>query len=313
MYFQQACYLWLEELVQRGSSPRTIETYRAVTTEVIARIGGQRQVDEVTRVDVTDALASYRVRPDGRNGADAVRSPSSVALFHAVLRSFFNWAVVVGYISRSPMLSVRAPKTPTRVPKALTLEQCQLLIEAAAASGFPSRDELLVRLAITSGARLSELATVELGDILPDSRQPGELLLHGKGNRERIVPFPAALTETLHSYLLERGEVLERCSRSTSRLFVAARPRRSDPGLSAAGIGEVFDSLLLRTGLKAAGVRVHVTRHSFATHVLNSGAAELFEVKEILGHSSLATTQMYLRADRRKLANAIQNNPLSKI
>lgn len=310
---QHACDLWLEELVQRGSSLRTIGTYRAVTTEVIARIGGERQVDEVTRADVTDVLASYRVRPDGRNGAAAVRSPSSVALFHAVLRSFFNWAAVVGYVSRSPMLSVRAPKTPMRVPRALTLEQCQLLIDAAGSSGFPSRDELLVRLAFTSGARLSELASVDLGDFIPDSRQPGELLLHGKGNRERLVPFPAALSETLHTYLRDRGELLERCSRSTSRLFVSARPRRSDPALSAVGIGEVFDSLLLRTGLKAAGVRVHVTRHSFASHVLNSGAAELFEVKEILGHSSLATTQMYLRVDRRKLSNAIQDNPLSKL
>jgi site-specific recombinase XerD len=81
--------------------------------------------------------------------------------------------------------------------------------------------------------------------------------------------------------------------------------------LSGDGLGQLFDELVRRVGLKAPGVRVHMARHSFATHLLTSGAAGLVEVKELLGHTSVATTQIYLKIDPARLAAGVEANPLN--
>jgi integrase/recombinase XerD len=310
---EKALQVWIDELAARGCSRRTLQTYNAMLSEGIMSIGSEKLVADVSRADVAAAMSEYRNRVDLRNQADRPRSPSSVVLFHAVLRSFFNWATAAGWVTSSPVTTIRAPKAPARVPKALTVVQCDAVVAASKQTRFPERDELLVRMAFGTGARLRELAVLRVEDLLPDVVAPTEVLFHGKGARERLVPFPSSYAELLTTYLKARSERLIRADTTSDRLFISQRTRTAGIALSAEGMGEVFETLMTRAGVKSPGIRAHVTRHSFATHLLTSGAADLFDVKELLGHSSVATTQVYLRADRRKLSAAIQRNPLVRI
>lgn len=309
---------WLSELSIRGASEKTAVSYRQFTDEALATVAqfhakplSELLLSDIDRDAVLATLARYRTRPDGRTGAPSQRATSSVASFYTALRSLLNWAVSCGKLPSSPAATVKPPKTPVRIPKALPVEGCAKLVDVSRQSRFPSRDELAVRMALSMGLRLAELASLTLDSFSPSLSSPSHLVVRGKGDKERTVPVPTAVAACLESYLPVRTARLESMGSSTRALFISSRRSASGAHLTPAGLGQVFDALCTSAGVKAPGVRAHAARHSFATHALSSGSCDLMEVKELLGHASVATTQGYLKVDPARLAAGVESSPMS--
>jgi integrase/recombinase XerD len=308
---------WLTELRVRSSSPRTISRYRAVTDEAFTTFTARHHssfdeltIDDVTRDDVVAAIAAYRFRGDGRSGVAVERSGASVAAFDVALRSFFTWCVETDKLVRSPMTALRAPRKPVRIPRAMSIDECHDLLDVAGDSRWSERDRLIVLLAMTMGLRLSELAGLSPTQFFPSLDDPQQLRVLGKGDKERLVPIPDAVRSALLAYLPTRDARLAAGARA-SKLLLSQRARNGCQDITVAGVGQVFDRVLAGADLKQPGRRAHVLRHSFATHMLTSGAADLLTTQTLLGHESVATTQIYLKVDPGQLVAGIENNPLA--
>ena len=306
---------WLAELSTSGASPHTISRYRRDLTEALALMASRHRVkparlalSAIDRDDVVAALASYQTRPDKRSGAARPRSASSLATYFAGLKAFFAWCVFTERLVVSPAAKVRPPKTPGRVPKAMTAQECHGLLAAASSSKTPERDHLALLLALTAGLRLSEIASLTTASFI-GAPSPTHLRVRGKGDKERIVPLTDRLVEALDAYLSVRSALLAGASSMTDALMLSSAP--GSAALSSDGLGQAFDALVRRAGLKVPGRRVHACRHSFATHVLGAGA-DILSVSELLGHASVATTQIYLKVDPARLAAAVEANPLAQ-
>jgi integrase/recombinase XerD len=311
---------WLAELQVSGVSKNTIALYRAHLGEALASISnsvgfpsGDLELEQITRDSVIAALTAYRARPDKRAGAKKERSGASVASFFSACRSFLNWCVTTEKLVANPAISIKPPKVPGRVPKALAVDACSRLLETARASSAPERDTLVVLLALTAGLRLSEIASLRPEDFSPSTAAPTHIKFKGKGDKERVVPVPQVLRDALTAYLPVRELRLEQAGLPCASLALSTATRNGSCALTADGLGQRFDTLVRTAGLKAPGIRVHMARHSFATHLLNSGSSDLIEVKELLGHASVATTQVYLKVDPVKLAAGVEANPLAHL
>jgi site-specific recombinase XerD len=190
------------------------------------------------------------------------------------------------------------------------MQDCQLLIDSSTKTNNPERDTLLYKFGLTMGLRLSEISNIKLSNFSPSINNPEQLNVIGKGDKERIIPVPDSVKKSLQEYLSARNTILQGVEHD--HLFLSSRAGIVSD-LTTDGIGQVFDAVLKLAGIKQPGLRVHMTRHSFATHMLNSNSSDLLGVKELLGHSSVATTQVYLKVDPLKLAKSINDNPLNQL
>ena len=312
--------LWLAELETQGCSTKTIALYRSHAGEALETIAAQSskakaglELEMIDRDGIVKAVSAYRARPDRRSGEQASREGASVSSFFGAMRSFLSWCVETERLQRSPALTIKPPKIPARVPKALPLEVCRAVIEAADRTRQPERDGLAVRLAMMAGLRLSEIAGLQLNSFHPNIASPTHVRAIGKGNKERSVPLAPAVIEALARYLPARDEIARRCQ-VESDLLLLGRPRSGVArGLTRDGLGQMFDQVVIAAGAKSPGIRAHMARHSFATHLLSSGVADIMEVKELLGHASVATTQVYLKVDPTRLTQSVQRSPLAAL
>jgi site-specific recombinase XerD len=320
MYAAEARNLWLGELSTNGASVWTLRNYRTATERML-RVFAERRgatTPEVTlgavdRDDIVAALAAYAEEVDPLTGATKRRAQSSLATYATAMRAFFSWCVETEKLYRSPMARVKRPKTPLRVPKAMGAEQCRRLLDAATTSRASERDTLMLLMGLTMGMRLSEIAAVRSGDLHPSAAAPTHLRIIGKGNKERLVPVPKVVRDALTAWLPVREAQLVRRGATAETLFISQR-RRADGTMDATRytVGEVFERLLVVAGLQQRGRRVHVARHSFATLVLEAGT-DILTVAELLGHASVATTQVYLRANPEQMMAAVEANPLTQL
>ena len=309
--------LWLAELRTAGASPYTLRNYTAATDHALAAIAAARGLlpsglvlEDLGRDDVVVALDAYTTWTD-RHGRVRRRAASTRVGHFTALHSFFSWCVRTEKLPRDPMASVKAPRPPVRVPRAMGEDECRALLEEARRSSCPERDTLAVTMALTMGLRLAELAAVAPEDLLPSPAGATHLRVVGKGDKERVVPVPAVVRAALAAYLPVRAAQLARRRATASTLLLSQRCRAGDMGASRELVGQLFDRLLRSAGLKRPGRRVHAARHSFATHVLASGA-DVVAVSELLGHASVSTTQIYLKVDPARLAAAVEGSPLAR-
>ncbi len=305
--------VWLAELSTRGCSVNTIDLYKRNMKEFNTFVAKEIKdeslsIELLTREQIVLALSSYRERSDKRTGKLSTRSGQSVMSYYTTLKSFLNWCDQSDALTSNPIKSVKAPKVAKRVPKALSLQDCQLLLDFSGKTNNPERDTLLYKFGLTMGLRLSEISNIKLGDFSPSVSSPEQLKVIGKGDKERVVPIPDSVKHSLVNYLPVRENGL--MGVKNDFLFITSKTG-STSALSTDGIGQVFDTVLKLAGIKQPGLRVHMTRHSFATHLLNSNSSDLMGVKELLGHSSVATTQVYLKVDPLKLAKSVNDNPLN--
>lgn len=218
------------------------------------------------------------------SGATARRHLSS-------LRGLFRDLVDRGHLRHNPAIEVRPPKQPLALPKTLSKEDAARLVEAPQGEGADvARDRALLELFYSSGLRLAELHGLDAAAFESDL---SEVRVTGKGSKTRIVPVGRKAREALRAWLRRRSELAAAGERA---LFVSSRGSR----LSRGSIQQRLRHWARRAGL---GVRVypHRLRHSFATHMLEE-SGDLRAVQELLGHASIATTQVYTHLDFAHLA-----------
>ena len=210
---------------------------------------------------------------------------TTVARKVAAVRSLFNFMVGEGIIKANPIQDVRSPKVGKALPKPISISQVRLLLEQPRklATSEATRDRAMLELLYASGMRVSELVSLNLGDV---DLENGYVRCLGKGHKERVIPIYEQAALTVKEYI--EGTRLQLVRKSDEKaLFVNARGER----LTRQGLWQI-----LKGYAKAANLEVEITphtlRHSFATHMLNGGA-DLRSVQELLGHANISTTQVY--------------------
>lgn len=212
-------------------------------------------------------------------------APLSVRRRLWALSSFFGFLQDMGYLAGNPAKRLPLPKLAQHVPVTLTEQEAQRLLQAASRPWH----RCLVVLLLSTGLRRSEVAQIALEDLDLEHRQ---LLVHGKGAKERVVPLADQAVAAIGEYLPHRAQT------QSHRLFVS---QRGEP-LSGRAICRMLQRSLAEAGLAGRGITPHKLRHTFATHLIRSGA-DIRTVQELLGHADIGTTARYLHSDvRTKLA-----------
>lgn len=227
---------------------------------------------------------------------------SSVARKLAGLRSYFRFLIRQDILSSSPAASIANPRQDTRHPTTLNVDQALQLMEASREPDPRSlRDMALVELLYGSGLRISEALGVDMFDV--DLKQ-GLVRVTGKGNKERLAPMTEAAVQRMRAYLEHRGAFGPRADERA--VFLGLRGKR----LHRREAGRILDKVVELAGL-SQHISPHVLRHSFATHLLESGA-DLRSVQELLGHARLSTTQRYTHLDLARIVQVYdQAHPLA--
>ena len=275
---------WLETLEhQRRLSPHTLANYsRAVG--VLFELKEKTALRDLDAQQIRRFVA--RLHATGLSGR-------TLALTLSAWRVLYRWLARHRGFAANPVQGVRAPKSPRPLPKALSVEQVQRLLEAPAAeTPKAARDRAMFELLYSSGLRLAELVALDAEDGRLDLKQ-AEVTVTGKGAKTRTIPVGGRAREALRAWLKERALMAAPGERA---LFVGARGRRIAPGT----VQSRLRAWAKRQGLGAA-VHPHMLRHSFASHVLQS-SQDLRAVQEMLGHASISTTQVYTHLDFQALA-----------
>jgi integrase/recombinase XerD len=219
-------------------------------------------------------------------------APPSVARHVASLKMFFRFLVLDGFLDRNTAALLHRPSLWERVPHVLSDRQVDELLKAPTpADRHFRRDRAVLEMLYATGARASEAAALRLADIELDDRY---CRCHGKGNKDRLVPFSTRALTALRDYLSMERPILAEHSTS-SRLFLS----RTGKAMDRVDLWRLLKKYTRRLGWSNA-VSPHTLRHSFATHMLAEGA-DLRIIQELLGHASIATTQHYLRVDASRL------------
>jgi len=291
---REALDRFLSELTaQRRASAHTVAAYRREIERVLDRAG--RPGAPVPPAAWTAVLLG-RVQ---RELWAAKLAPASVARALAAWRSFSKFCVRRGVLDADPCAVLPAPRLPKRLPRTLPAEALNAALDRIAGDASASRDRALLELAYSSGLRLSELVGVNLGDV---DRGAHVVRVRGKGRKERIVPVGDAAFAALDRYL-DATRVERVAAPAAEALFRGPRGRLS---------GRTVQRIVRRRLAEVAGglgVTPHALRHSFASHLLDRGA-DLRAIQELLGHASLATTQVYTHVSRGRLRKAyVQAHP----
>ncbi|KQQ11285.1 site-specific tyrosine recombinase XerD [Rathayibacter sp. Leaf296] len=266
--------------VERGLSAHTIAAYRRDLELYLGRLDelGVGDLAELRRSDVGDFASWLAARP-GRPLA-----ASSRARILSSVRGLHRFALEEGLVVDDVAHDVVPPKLPTTLPKAITVEQMSALLEASRGEELAQmRDRALLELLYATGARISEAVDLTVDDVL----DADVVRLTGKGSKQRMVPLGRYAREAVDDYLVRARPELSRRGRATPALFLGVRGGR----LSRQSAWLVIRAVAEKAGLDRE-ISPHTFRHSFATHLL-AGGADVRVVQELLGHASVATTQIY--------------------
>lgn len=267
---------------ERNVAVNTITAYRDDLESFVGFLSNdyfsmERARIELARVDHL-TIRAYLAHLSRRKLARA-----SVARHLSALRSFFKYLMREGIVEANPARTVATPKREKHLPSVMQTSDVALLVEQPDASvALGIRDRAWIELLYASGLRISELVGIDLDDIELRARL---VKVHGKGSKERIVPFGSKAGDAIAAYLPIRGELCH--DPDEQALFVNYRGAR----ITTRSVRRLFDGYLRKASLRA-GISPHTMRHSFATHLLNAGA-DLRGIQELLGHASLSTTQKY--------------------
>ncbi|MFI7589347.1 site-specific tyrosine recombinase XerD [Spongisporangium articulatum] len=272
--------------VERGLSANTLAAYRRDLRRYLAFLAarGVSSAGAVTEALVAEFLASIRTGEDG----GAPLSATSAARTVVAVRGFHRFLVLEGRTPHDPAGQVQPPAAPKRLPKAISVADVERLLVATKAPETPAglRDRALLELLYGCGARISEAVGLAVDDL---DRTDGLVRLHGKGDKQRIVPVGSFALAAVEAYLVRGRPALAARGSGSAWLFLNAR---GGP-LSRQSAWAVLAGAADRADL-AGRVSPHTLRHSFATHLLEGGA-DVRVVQELLGHASVTTTQLYTK------------------
>ena len=269
-------------LVEKNASPNTLDGYLtdiAQFQEFLTRSGhavesSAIQIEKIDRLAVRSFMGYLYEK---KYSATTMRRKLST------LSSFFRFLCREGYVKNNVANTVPAPRMQNKLPAYFSVDDMFRLLQLPQGEGFlPVRDRALLELFYSCGLRISELVGLTVENTNLDSRTVKVL---GKGGKERLLPLGRQCVEALKTYLNARMDKTQKSG--TDQLFLNHR----GAGITVRGVRKVVDKYI-KQGNFAGGVSPHSIRHSFATHLLEGGA-DLRSIQELLGHSSLSTTQKY--------------------
>lgn len=279
--------------LERGRSPHTVAAYRRDLERYLAHLAarGITEPAAIGEADVAAFVAAVRAPADGTPGVSA----SSAARMLSSVRGWHRFLLDEGITTTNAAAEQRPPKQPKRLPKAISIAEVERLLEACGGDDpIALRDRALLELLYATGARVSEAVDLAVDDVLTGEGADdgasgvGEAVrLFGKGRKQRIVPLGRYAREALDAYLVRARPVLAPRGAATPALFLGARGAK----LSRQSAWLIIRDAAARASLTAE-ISPHTLRHSFATHLLEGGA-DVRVVQELLGHASVATTQLY--------------------
>ncbi|MFB5661567.1 site-specific tyrosine recombinase XerD [Alteribacillus sp. HJP-4] len=271
--------------VEKGLSDNTLRSYNRDLTQYIKFLTAQN-IKEVSEIDRTHILQYlYELKDSGRSASTLARNISS-------LRAFHQFLLREQRSTKDPSELIEIPRGEKKLPDILTPKEVEKLLEAAdGVNSFDRRNKAMLELMYATGLRVSELCSLEKGDI---HLQMGFVHCTGKGSKERIVPLGKIAGEAIERYIHKARPQLMK-NRKHDILFV----NHLGTGLSRQGFWKILKKSAVKAGL-GKKLTPHTLRHSFATHLLENGA-DLRAVQEMLGHSDISTTQIYTHVSTHKL------------
>lgn len=266
--------------IERGLSLNTVAAYRRDLTAYLDVLA-ERGITSPAAVGPADVSAYARYL------GTRVESPltaSSMARMLSSVRGFHRYLLDEGQVEADVAADTSPPKLPSRLPKAITIEQMAAVLAATDGDEIQQlRDKALLELLYATGARITEAVALNVDDVIDED----VVRLFGKGGKQRIVPLGSYARAAIDAYLIRARPTYARRGTATPALFLGARGAR---------VSRQNAWLIIRAAAERANLGIeispHTFRHSFATHLL-SGGADVRVVQELLGHSSVATTQIY--------------------
>ena len=215
------------------------------------------------------------------------------------IKRFYRYLEVNNILKENRIAFLEAPQTKKALPKYLTLEQSVKLLNSIDGK-FKERDYCILTIFLNCGLRLSELVGINISHIRDDNT----LVVKGKGNKERTVYLNEACLKAISSYLAVRpvDGVKDR-----EALFISSQKRR----ISKQGVQKIVERSLEKSGLSGLGFSTHKLRHTSATLMYQYGGVDPLQLKEILGHENLSTTEIYTHIKNEQLKQAVDSNPLN--
>ncbi|ASF39454.1 tyrosine recombinase XerC [Halobacillus halophilus] len=292
--FQTYKQMYLEYLqIEKNASPLTVENY-SIDMDEFAKF---LQAEQLKFVDCD--YSSIRIYLSQLHAN--LLSRRTVSRKISSLRSFFRFLEREQMVTKNPFLNVSLPKEANPIPDFFYQEELKHLFTVSDKKNpLGQRNQALIELLYGTGIRVSEATRIELHDI---DLSLSTLLVHGKGRKERYVPFGQFASQAMQSYIEDGRRVLQQKNSSpTPVLFLNSK---GGP-LTARGIRMILNKMVEDAAL-TVDIHPHKLRHSFATHMLNEGA-DLRSVQELLGHEHLSSTQIYTHVTKDRLRHVYMNS-----
>jgi integrase/recombinase XerC len=275
---------------EKGVSPHTVRAYSKDLSEFLSFI--DKKPKSIDNLDIRSFLAFLHHKK---------LKKTSIARKLATIRSFFKYLHREGYVNKNPAKLVSSPKVPKDLPRFLTIDEIFSLLDKPSGDTFrATRDKAILELLYSSGLRVSELTSIDISDL--DFKE-SLIRAKGKGKKERIIPIGSKAMDAIQNYLPERISLRKK----SMALFLNNRGSR----LTQRSVRRILLHYSRMINLKG-DLSPHTLRHTFATHLLHEGA-DLRSIQELLGHSSLSTTQKYTHVDIAYLTEVYDKaHPLAK-
>ena len=280
--------------IEKNASPNTVKSYREDLSQALQFLRDltKEQALPAERWNVRHLRAFVAWLHGQKYGK------STIARRLAAVRAFGKFLCRQGTLESNPAVGLRGPRPDKKLPHFLTLEDVARLLDVPGrATWLGRRDRAILEVLYSAGLRVSELVGLNLPDV---ALADGVLTIRGKGRKERLALLGDHAAAALREWLSDRVEVLTGASRSTDAVFLNKNATR----LTTRSVGRLLEKHLKRAGLDPR-TTPHTLRHSFATHLLDNGA-DIRGVQELLGHKSLATTQIYTHMTAKRLHQTYQ-------
>ena len=262
--------------IEKGLAENTLEAYRRDLNDFF-NFCGNIELDCIQRTKINSYIRSLHEKH---------YSPTSIMRKIASLRGFFKWSNTNGIIKSNPALTLEQPKVPQKLPKVMTIEEVNNLLN----QNLTKLQRVIVELLYGCGLRVSELVNLKLTDYNLNGKY---LQCTGKGSKDRIVPLGKKAVKAIKDFLPERDYYLQKYNLQTKLLLINEHGKKVTHQ-------EVY-TFIHESGKKLhKAISPHTLRHTFATHLIENGA-DLRVVQELLGHSSVSTTQLYTHISKKRL------------
>ena len=268
----------------RNLSPETFRAYKSDLSKFLAQCVNGKSISTMDVPTFRRYIA--QLREGGLN-------KTSIARTLACLRTFYTYLCKQEIMEYNPVKLIRTPKLDKRLPSFLEIDEIEKLLAVPDVKTFQgARDRAILETMYSSGLRISELSQLSMKDI---TLSGGVAHIKGKGRKERIAPIGSYAVNAIKDYLPARSKLLQKLKRNTDAVFINKNGGR----LGVRNIRRLLTKYVRIAGITKK-VSPHTLRHSFATHLLNRGA-DLRSVQELLGHSNIATTQIYTHVTTHRL------------